>query len=186
MSHARTPGRRQVTLQVWGHGAVRNVEAEEGTTVREALLEAGISPYARLTRRLNCGGRGLCATCGVRVLDPAPSPTHWHDRLAAAWGYPRLSCQLAVKEGLAVALVDKIVWGARTPRPSAPFRLGRALLAFAIITPLAMALLYAVAITLFPARTPDGHALMPIGQAGFALFVGPLVGTLAASRASRP
>jgi len=185
MSPERAPARRIVTLQVFDHGELRRVEAEEGTTVREALLGAGISPYAELTRRLNCGGRGLCATCGVRVIDPAPAPTHWHDRLAAAWGYPRLSCQIEVRANLAIALVDKIVWGARVSRASA-FRFDRALLASAVATPLAMGLLFEVAITLFPARTPEGNGLMPIGQAGFALIVGSLVGLFAAWRAGRP
>ncbi|MBL9107365.1 MAG: hypothetical protein JNL82_41125 [Myxococcales bacterium] len=31
-------------------------------------------------------------------------------------------------------------------------------------------LLYAIAITLYPARTPDGHGLMPIGQVAFAVL----------------
>nr|WP_304449457.1 2Fe-2S iron-sulfur cluster-binding protein [Halomarina sp. PSRA2] len=87
--------------------------AASGTNLRDALLEAGLSPYTSLTRRANCGGRGLCATCGVRLLTPH-APEHWHDRLAAHFGYPRLSCQVAVERDLRVALVeDKRVWGSR-------------------------------------------------------------------------
>ncbi|MEM9188471.1 MAG: 2Fe-2S iron-sulfur cluster-binding protein [Myxococcota bacterium] len=84
-----------------------------GRTLREALLEAGLSPYARATRTLNCGGNGLCATCGVWV-EPEPEPTHWHDRAAARWGYPRLSCQIRVDQPMLVRLIpDKRIWGAR-------------------------------------------------------------------------
>lgn len=86
-----------------------------GTVLRDALLQHELSPYTRWTRRLNCGGRGLCATCGVRFDDgTGPAPTHWHDRLAARFGYPRLSCQIRVTRPMAVRLLpDKIIWGRR-------------------------------------------------------------------------
>jgi ferredoxin len=84
-----------------------------GTNLRRALLDADLSPYAPLTRRANCGGRGLCATCGV-AIDDAPDPAHWHDRLAARFGYPRLSCQVTVEQDMTVRLLpDKRVWGRR-------------------------------------------------------------------------
>lgn len=96
-------------------GAVHTLHAEAGARLRDVLLAAGLSPYVALTERANCGGRGLCATCGV-WLRPAPPPVHWHARLAHAWGYPRLSCQLRVETDLAVELPPKIVWGRRRPR----------------------------------------------------------------------
>jgi len=85
---------------------------ESGTRLRDALVDAGHSPYTAATSRLNCGGRGVCATCGVRI-HTGPSPTHWHDRLAARFGYPRLSCQVVVDRPMTVELVDKLVWGGR-------------------------------------------------------------------------
>ena len=88
------------------------LSVERGRNLRRALLGADLSPYARATRRLNCGGRGLCATCGVRIRE-GPPPDHWHDRLAARFGYPRLSCQVTVDGPMTVELVDKRVWGAR-------------------------------------------------------------------------
>jgi ferredoxin len=89
------------------------VEARPGRTLRDVLLDHGLSPYTRLTDRANCGGRGLCATCGVR-LRAGPAPEHWHDRLADRFGYPRLSCQVRVEEGMIVELdEEKVVWGAR-------------------------------------------------------------------------
>lgn len=83
-----------------------------GRSLCDALSDAGLSPYAPLTARLNCGGRGLCATCGVRIREGPPAD-HWHDRLAERFGYPRLSCQVTVEEPMSVALVEKRVWGGR-------------------------------------------------------------------------
>lgn len=92
------------------------VEAERGANLRRLLLDAGLSPYAAATERLNCGGRGLCATCGVRLREGAPGPDHWHDALAARFGYPRLSCRVTVDDDLTVELVDdKRLWGGREP-----------------------------------------------------------------------
>ena len=88
------------------------LSVESGRNLRRVLLEADLSPYAAATKRLNCGGRGLCATCGVRIRENPP-PTHWHDRLAKRFGYPRLSCQVTVDAPMVVELVDKRVWGSR-------------------------------------------------------------------------
>ncbi|QAU11773.1 2Fe-2S iron-sulfur cluster binding domain-containing protein [Halorubrum sp. BOL3-1] len=92
------------------------LDVEPGRNLRRVLLDAGLSPYAPATRRLNCGGRGLCATCGVRVREGPPAD-HWHDRLADRFGYPRLSCRIAVDRPMTVALVDKRVWGGRRSDP---------------------------------------------------------------------
>jgi ferredoxin len=89
------------------------LSAEHGQNLRELLCEHGCSPYTSVTSRLNCGGRGLCATCGVRLREDSVPPRHWHDRLAARFGYPRLSCQVTVEDDLLVELPDKLVWGSR-------------------------------------------------------------------------
>jgi len=89
------------------------IAATPGEPLRDALLAAGLSPYSGVTERANCGGRGLCATCGVRLCD-SHEPDHWHDRLAARFGYPRLSCQVPVADGMVVELLpEKRVWGGR-------------------------------------------------------------------------
>ncbi|MFT4880399.1 MAG: ferredoxin [Natronomonas sp.] len=100
-------------------GTVR-LSVPDGTVLRDALLAAGLSPHSRAGRRLNCGGRGLCATCGVRVEGDgegedanAPAPDHWHDDLAARFGYPRLSCQIRVTREMTVEIPEKLVWGGR-------------------------------------------------------------------------
>lgn len=103
-----------VTLAVLDGADRTELSVECGRNLRRVLLEAGLSPYATATRRLNCGGRGLCATCGVRIRK-GPDPSHWHDRLADRFGYPRLSCQVRVDAPMTVELVDKRVWGGREP-----------------------------------------------------------------------
>jgi len=93
-------------------GETHSLTAETGAVLRDVLLDADLSPHGRYARRVNCGGRGLCATCGVRLAAP-PDPDHWHDDLADRFGYPRLSCQIAVRDGMRVKLLDKRVWGSR-------------------------------------------------------------------------
>lgn len=90
----------------------QTIETDAGANLREALLAAGFSPYTVLTRRANCGGRGLCATCGVWVERNTPAPAHWHDRIGASFGYPRLSCQISIDADMTVRLLtDKWIWG---------------------------------------------------------------------------
>lgn len=85
-----------------------------GANLRQTLLAAGFSPYAALTQRLNCGGRGICATCGLWIEQNEPAPTHWHDRAAGAFGYPRLSCQISIEADMTVRLLtEKVIWGKR-------------------------------------------------------------------------
>ncbi|NJL95853.1 MAG: 2Fe-2S iron-sulfur cluster binding domain-containing protein [Anaerolineae bacterium] len=90
----------------------QELEVPHGANLRRALLNAGISPYAPLAQRVNCGGRGLCATCGVWIEEHIPAPQHWHDRLAAHFGYPRLSCQIQVMQPMTIRIMtDKRFWG---------------------------------------------------------------------------
>jgi len=111
------PERETVQLTVIGEEGDRTeLSVEVGRNLRRVLLETGRSPYARATRRLNCAGRGLCATCGVRICE-GPAPKHWHDRLAERFGYPRLSCQVTVDRAMTVELVAKRVWGPRETEP---------------------------------------------------------------------
>ncbi|SDM85102.1 2Fe-2S iron-sulfur cluster binding domain-containing protein [Halogranum gelatinilyticum] len=102
-----------VTVTVVDGDTTTALTATRGTVLRDLLLDHGLSPYSALTERLNCGGRGLCATCGVRLHD-GPEADHWHDRLADRFGYPRLSCQVTIDGDMTVRLVeDKRVWGGR-------------------------------------------------------------------------
>lgn len=108
-----TPDVPDHAVTVHHDGETTELTVAHGTVLRDALREAGISPHSKAGRRLNCGGRGLCATCGVRLLDATPDPEHWHDALADRFGYPRLSCQLRVTGPMAVRVPEKRVWGGR-------------------------------------------------------------------------
>lgn len=102
-----------VSLVVRHTDGETTLTVRRGRVLRDVLREHDLSPYTRVTERANCGGRGICATCGVR-LRVGPEPTHWHDRLADRFGYPRLSCQVSVEEGMVVELdEEKLVWGRR-------------------------------------------------------------------------
>ena len=104
------------TVTVITEGERHTLQATEGANLRRLLLDNGFSPYAALTKRANCGGRGLCATCGVWIETNEPLPDHWHDKLAKRFGYPRLSCQISVDADMTVRLVDdKRIWGDRDP-----------------------------------------------------------------------
>jgi ferredoxin len=105
------------------------LRVERGTRLRDALLDAGFDVYGSVSRVANCGGRGLCGTCGVRFEDAdgergasadadPPAPAHWHDRAAARFGYPRLSCQIPVEEPLTVRVPEKVMWGQLRPGES--------------------------------------------------------------------
>ena len=104
----------RVMLTVIDDKKCHELQVEKGSNLRRVLIDAGFSPYTALTRRLNCGGRGLCATCGVWITDGEPSPDHWHDRVGSQFGYPRLSCQVMVYHPMTVELLsDKWIWGQR-------------------------------------------------------------------------
>jgi len=90
------------------------IEVPRGTVLRDALSKRGFEVYGSVSRIANCGGRGLCGTCGVRIED-APEPSQWHDAAAERWGYPRLSCQIRVEEPLRVELLEKVLWGQVLP-----------------------------------------------------------------------
>lgn len=104
------------TLTILNDGEEHILQVESGSNLRRALLDAGISPYATLTRIANCGGRGICATCGVWIDENEPDPEHWHDRIGSRFGYPRLSCQITVRSDMTVRILhDKRIWGDRDP-----------------------------------------------------------------------
>lgn len=93
---------------------LHTLDVPSGSNLRRVLLNAKLTPYAAITRQANCRGRGLCATCGVEILDGEPAPTHWHDKAAKRFRYPRLSCQITVNNPMRLRiLTDKLVWGAR-------------------------------------------------------------------------
>ncbi len=105
------------TLRVYQGEQWQEWEIARGSNLRKQLIQRGMSPHAPACRTLNCGGRGLCATCGVWIAKPEPPPEHWHDSLAYRFGYSRLSCQITIRENMEIYLdTEKKIWGKRRPR----------------------------------------------------------------------
>ena len=95
---------------------VQHISCNKGENLRDVLLENKISFYGTLSKHLNCNGRGLCATCGVYILDQEVTPTRWHDKLADRFGYPRLTCQITIEENITIRIPrNKIIWGQLLP-----------------------------------------------------------------------
>ena len=96
-------------------GARETLKAKNGSVLREVLRESGINPHGKIAKNLNCGGNGICATCGVKLLSDTNPPRHWHDKFAHAYGYLRLSCQLIVESDMQILLDDsKMLWGKKS------------------------------------------------------------------------
>lgn len=102
---------KEVTLTIHTKGKESKITTQKGKNLKQVLIENGFSPHVLLTQKLNCGGNGLCATCGVWLEASIPA-THWHDKLAKRFNYPRLSCQVTIQRDMLIALVDdKQIWG---------------------------------------------------------------------------
>ncbi|MCA9913893.1 MAG: 2Fe-2S iron-sulfur cluster binding domain-containing protein [Anaerolineae bacterium] len=102
------------TLTIIQENQQHSIIVQQGENLRQVLLANDFSPYTSVTSIANCGGRGLCASCGVWIEEAEPEPEHWHDRLASRFGYPRLSCQITIERDMTVRLLaDKFIWGKR-------------------------------------------------------------------------
>jgi ferredoxin len=113
---ARMDGTIPVTVREDGEETV--IEAERGAILRDVLRSNGVDVYGSVSRVTNCGGRGLCGTCGVRIegADGTAVPAAGlHDAAAKRWGYLRLSCRIRVTEPMTVELVEKVLWGQLLP-----------------------------------------------------------------------
>jgi len=97
-------------------GNKKVIDSKPGKNLRELLIDNNLSPYTSFTKSLNCGGNGICATCGVLVKETIP-PNHWHDKLASQFSYPRLSCQIIVNQDIHVFIPSKTIWGKRGNYP---------------------------------------------------------------------
>ncbi len=93
-------------------GEIKTVKVDSGENLRAVLIASGASPYTQITKIFNCGGRGLCATCGVYIYNTIEA-THWHDKLAHQFHYPRLSCQISVDCDMEIEIPNKLIWGNR-------------------------------------------------------------------------
>ena len=107
---------KQVKLTVWKNRMKYEFLLPAGKNLRKVLIEKGVSPYSAFNNKINCRGSGLCATCGVFVMDSDPTPTQWHDRIARVFGYPRLRCQIEIREDMEIEIPTKWIWGKRKKR----------------------------------------------------------------------
>ena len=97
----------------------RTLEVPEGTNLRKALLNAGISPYVGKDNLFNCRGWGLCGTCRVEIVDGKGVPPRNDREEAPLIGLVpfyarkispnvRLSCRIEVKNDIAIKMYPKI------------------------------------------------------------------------------
>jgi ferredoxin len=79
-------------------------EVESGISLRQALRRNGHSPHNSVTSVANCGGRGHCGLCTVRISEGAPAPTQILDSTLNGMGIGRLSCLITVDRDMTVRL----------------------------------------------------------------------------------
>lgn len=99
----------------------QEIECETGATLRDVLLEAGLSPHNGRADLLNCGGHGTCGTCAVEVAGDVSAPGRQeklrlsvppHDADAGL----RLACQTRVQGNVTVKKYPGF-WGQHTNDP---------------------------------------------------------------------
>jgi len=115
LSVPRAPMSDSIPVTVRDGDTETTIDVSPGAVLRDVLSEHGFEVYGSVSRVANCGGRGLCGTCGVRI-EEAIEPVGLHDAAAERWGYPRLSCRIRVEEPVTVELVEKRLWGQLRPR----------------------------------------------------------------------
>jgi len=72
----------------------KNVRAGPLTNIRSVAVLAGITLHNGAAKVLNCGGKGLCGTCRVKVEPQAAlTPPNRRERLRGCTGPDRLACQ---------------------------------------------------------------------------------------------
>lgn len=81
----------------------RQLQAQRGSTLRTALLEAGVTPHNGRATLINCRGLGTCGTCAVEVRGQV-EPPQWTTQEQLRLNFPphappgnqqlRLACQV--------------------------------------------------------------------------------------------
>jgi ferredoxin len=83
------------------------IECEDGTILRDALLDAGESPHNGVANTLNCGGHATCGTCAVEVDGPVSEMESDERRRLSLPPHSldsglRLACQTQVRGDIAI------------------------------------------------------------------------------------
>ncbi|HUN66553.1 MAG TPA: 2Fe-2S iron-sulfur cluster-binding protein [Bacteroidota bacterium] len=108
-------------------GEGKTIEVPEGTNLRKALLNNGISPYHGKDKVLNCLGNGLCGTCRVEIVDGKNAPPVSDLEAASLVGLApfyarevpkniRLACRIAVTKDLTLNIAPAITIDWKTTR----------------------------------------------------------------------
>ena len=98
----------------------RTTICKPGVTLRDALLDAGMTPHHTAVSIFNCHGLGTCGTCAVQVDGAADATSPPTTRERWRLGFPphrrdaglRLACQCRVSGDVEVRKHDG-VWGQR-------------------------------------------------------------------------
>lgn len=87
----------------------RTVQALQGSTLRTAMLQAGVTPHNGRATVINCRGLGTCGTCAVEVQGPV-EPAQWTTQERLRLAFPphappgnrrlRLACQVRLLPAL--------------------------------------------------------------------------------------
>ncbi|WP_254763299.1 2Fe-2S iron-sulfur cluster-binding protein [Natrinema marinum] len=100
------------------------IDAETGENLRQALLDAGLSPHNGSARYTNCRGNGFCGTCAVEIVSGEVSDPAGQERRRlklpphSLESGLRLSCQLPVEDNLVVRKHSGY-WGQNVERDGA-------------------------------------------------------------------
>ncbi|ADJ15314.1 2Fe-2S iron-sulfur cluster-binding protein [Halalkalicoccus jeotgali] len=78
------------------------IECAVGTELREALLEAGLSPHNGASNYANCGGWAVCGTCAVAVDGAVSEMSEAERKRLSKWPHDldsglRLACQTHIE-----------------------------------------------------------------------------------------
>lgn len=96
------------------------IDCEAGAELREALLEAGLSPHNGASSYANCGGRAVCGTCAVEVHGPVSEMEEEERSRLSKWPHDlesglRLACQTRVEGDIEVEKHGGF-WGQKADR----------------------------------------------------------------------
>ncbi len=93
----------------------KSLEVAQGTTLRNALKQAGLTPHNGQSRWLNCKGLGSCGTCAVWIegeLHEKTAMERWRLNFPPHTSESglRLACQVRVEHNLVVKKYEGF-WG---------------------------------------------------------------------------
>jgi len=91
----------------------RKVEVPEGTTLRKAAKQAGVSVYGSVNKILNCRGFGLCGTDRVLVSpkECANTPSFLERLALGEHAKARLACQTKITGDVVVSTAPALEYG---------------------------------------------------------------------------